>query len=145
MKNAFSTILCRNLAVLFLIAGVLTSCNKDKKEPEPDLATRVSGTYRYSELSYNGSTIPGDQTNLKGSVVVTMLTPSKVKMKLDIRLKANDAEFMVLEASDVEVVQSGNTVDLFHGSDRIGGITGKKMTINGVDEDNVMFTISAEK
>ncbi len=144
MKTTFSSLVCRNLAVLFVILSVLTSCGKDKK-PEPDLATRVSGTYRYSELTYDGNTIPGEQTNLKGNIVVSVQTPSKVKMKLDIRLKANSAEFMVLEASDVELVQSESTVDLFYESERIGRITGNKMVINGVDEDDVSFTISAVK
>lgn len=132
----------RNLAALFVILSLLTSCEEDKDEPAPDLATQVSGTYQYKELSYDGTTIPGEQTNLKGTILLSALSATEVKIKLDIRLKSTNEEFMVIEASGVNVVKSGDAIDLFYDSERIAGVKGNKITLNGVDEDGVNFTIS---
>lgn len=135
----------RSLAALFVILFMLTSCEEDKDEPAPDLATQVAGTYQYKELSYDGTTIPGEQTNLKGTIRISAVSATEVKIRLDIRLKSTNEEFMVIEASGVNVVKSGDTIDLFYDSERIAGVKGNKITLNGVDEDGVDFTISGVK
>lgn len=134
----------RTITAMFLITFLVASCSK-KKDPEPDLATRVSGTYTYSELTFGGNTLSADQTNLKGTIVVSALSADRVKVKLDIRLKSNNEEFMVVEASDVMLIDSASSVDLIYNSERIAGITGNKITINGVDETGASFTIAGVK
>ncbi len=145
MKTIFSANVWRTVTAMLLIAFLAASCSKKKNDPEPDLATKVSGTYTYSELSYGGNTLPADQTNLKGTIVLSVLSPDKVKVKLDIRLKSNNEEFLVVEASDVTLINSASSVDLIYNSERIAGVTGNKITINGVDEDGTSFTIAGVK
>ena len=130
---------------MFVIMSLLTSCKEDKDEPAPDLATQVSGTYHYKELSYDGTTIPGEQTNLKGTIQVTALSATEVKIKLDIRLKSTNAEFMIVEAAGVNVVKSDSDIDLFYDSEQIASVKGNKIILNGVDDDGVHFTISGVK
>jgi len=133
--------------VLFLLlltsSSLLTACRKDGDDPAPDLASRISGTYRYSELSYDGNTIPADQTNLKGTILITRRNESFVNVKLDIRLKSTNEEFMVMEVADVQLNEAAGTVDLIYESERVAGITGDKLTIKSVDEEGVFFTLSA--
>lgn len=145
MKTVFFANVWRTITAMLLVAFLVASCGKKKNDPEPDLATRVSGIYQYSELSYGGNTLSADQTNLKGTIVVSKLSEDKVKVKLDIRLKSNNEEFMVVEASDVMLINSANSVDLIYNSERIAGIAGSKITINGVDEDGTSFTIAGVK
>ncbi|MBX2952348.1 MAG: hypothetical protein KF870_07570 [Leadbetterella sp.] len=73
------------------------------------------------------------------------MSATEVKIKLDIRLKSTNAEFMVVEASGVNVVKSGDAVDFFYDSERIAGVKGNKIILNGVDDDGVHFTISGVK
>lgn len=135
----------RSLVALLIVLSLLTSCKKDKDEPAPDLAMQVSGTYQYKEMSYDGTTIPGEQTNLKGTIRLSPVSETEVKIRLDIRLKSTNEEFMVVEVSGVNVVKSEGEIDLFYDSERIAGVKGNRITINGVDDDGVNFTISGVK
>ncbi len=145
MKTVFSSNVWCTITAMLLITFLAASCSKKKNDPEPDLATKVSGTYKYSELSHSGKTLPADDTNLKGTITVSRLSEDKVKIALDLRLKSNNEAFMVIEASDVTVINSASSVDLIYNGERIAGVVGKKITINGVDEDGTSFTIAGEK
>lgn len=146
MKTIFYANVWRTITAMFLITFLVSSCSKSKKDdPNPDLATRVSGTYQFSELAYGGNTLPAAQTNLKGTIVLSALSADKVKVNVDIRLRSNNEEFMVAEVSDIMVVDSNGDVNLMYNSQRIGGIAGSKITVRGVDETGLEFAISAVK
>jgi hypothetical protein len=132
---------------LLLSATLFSACKKSGVDPQPaDLATRVAGQYTFSELSYNGKTLPASQTNLKGSVTITRSTASTVEMALDIRMKSTGEEFMVVTADDIEVSEaSGGDVSFRYEGERIASLSGSKLTINGEDEDNVPFKLTATK
>jgi len=60
-------------------------------------------------------------------------------------LFASVEEFTVIEASGINVVKSDDAIDLYYDSERIAGGKGNKITLNGVDDDGVNFTISGVK
>lgn len=144
MKHVFRF---RFVWLALLLSTTLFSACKKAADPAPaDLATRVAGQYTFSELSYNGKTLPASQTNLKGSVTLTRSTPTTVAMALDIRLKSTGDEFMVISADNVEVSEaSGGEVSFRYEGERIATLSGSKLTINGEDDDNVPFKLSATK
>jgi hypothetical protein len=131
---------------LLLSASLLTACKKEAEPAPADLATRVAGQYTFSELAYDGKTLPASQTNLKGKVDVTRQTGNTVTMALDIRLKSTNDEFMVLTADGVEVVDAGSAgVSFRYQGEQVATLNSNKLTINGEDDNNVPFRISATK
>ncbi|MBO0952596.1 hypothetical protein [Fibrella forsythiae] len=136
--------------MLAFMLGILmfTSCKKDNDttpSPMADLATRIAGQYTYSELSYGGKTRPADQTDMKGSIVVTRKTATTVNMVLDFRIKSSGEEFLVLSADDVQVTETGGEVSFMYQGSKVGILKANKLTINGEDDANVPFGISATK
>ena len=132
---------------LLLSATLFTACKKEKDPaPAADLATRVAGKYTYSELSYNGKILPASQTNLKGDVTVTRQTATTVSLALNILTKSANEEFMVLSADGVDVSEAtGGEVSFRYQGQQVGTLSGNKLTINGEDESNVPFHLSATK
>ncbi len=133
---------------LLLSTILFSACKKNNVEPvaPADAATQAAGKYTYSELSYDGKTLPANQTNLKGTIDVTRQTGSTVTMTLDIRQKSGNDEFMVFTANDINVSEEGNgNLSFRFDGEQIGALKGNKLTINGEDDNNVRFTISATK
>ena len=132
---------------LLLSTTLFTACKKQNVDPQPaDAATQAAGKYTYSELSYNGKTLPSDQTNLKGTITVTRQTGSTVTMDLNIRQKSSNDEFMVFSADDIDVTDAGNgNLSFRYDGEQIGTLEGNKLVINGEDDSNVRFTIGATK
>ena len=131
---------------LLLSAGLFTACKKEADPAPADLATRVAGQYTFSELAYDGKTLPASQTNLKGKVDVTRQTATTVAMALDIRLKSTNDEFMVLTADGVDVVDAGSAgISFRYHGEQVATLNNNKLTINGEDDNNVPFRLSATK
>ena len=132
---------------LLLGTTLFTACKKPPVEPvTPDAATQSVGTYTYSALTYNGSTIPADQTTLKGTIRIMRLTATTVSMSIDIRQKADGSEFIVGALSSVNVVDGGSgTLSLTYQGDSIATVAGNKLTVESEDEDGVPFSLIATK
>ena len=145
MKNLFNSIRFKLLALL--VITTLASCEKDKKDPEPapDVATKVSGKYVFSEMNYKGKDIPADETNLKGDIVITRSTESTVDVELNIRSKNTNEDFMVYTVEDVNLTESNGNIDLYYEGEQVAQIKNKKLIISGVDEVGERFSISAVK
>lgn len=137
----------RSLLLALLVAFSFTACKKgNDPAPAADLATRVAGQYTYSELAYGGKTLPADQTNLKGTITITRQTASTISMDLNIRQKSTNDEFMVLSADGMDVSESGSgDVSFRYEGEQVAVLKGNKLTVNGEDDDNVKFSLSATK
>lgn len=137
----------RHFCLLLLLMGVsLASCKKEHDSIAPDAASAVAGKYTYSELSYGGKTLPADQTDLKGTLSLVRQTASQITFKIDVRIKSSNEEFLVENVEDVEVAELGNgAYGLRYEGEEFAQVKGNKVSIKGVDEDNVKFTISATK
>lgn len=132
--------------LIILMTVVFSSCKKDKDIVAPDAATAIAGQYSYAELTYNGKTLPANQTDLKGSVTLNRQTESMVEIALDIRMKSSNSEFLVGSLDDVVVADQGNgTYSLSYEGEEFAQIKGKKLTFKGEDVDGVPFTIGATK
>ncbi len=137
----------RRITLLMLLAtAALTSCKKDKDAVAPDAATSVAGNYTYSELTFNGNTLPAAETNLKGSISLTRQTATQVTINVNLRSKSDNSEFIVENVDGVEVADLGSgSYGLRYDSEEFAQVKGNKLTLKGVDEDGVTFTITATK
>jgi hypothetical protein len=132
--------------LMLLFAAALSSCKKDEDPGPVDPATTVAGSYAYSELTFNGQTLPGDKTDLKGSVTLTRQSATLVKVEANIRLKSSNAEFIVADVEGVEVADLGSgSYGLRYEAEEFAQVKGSKLTLKGVDEEGVNFTITATK
>lgn len=143
--NSFFSFRCSALLV-FLFAASLTACKKDNADPAPDLASRVAGTYTFSELATGGKTYQAKDTNLKGSISVNRQTATTVSIAVNIRLKSTDETFLDDSADDVTVVDMGSgAVEYRLNSTVIAKGSTNKLSISGEDEDGVALTLTATK
>lgn len=144
MKNVFNF---NNLLAMFIIAVSFTACTKDKEDdiPAPDVATQVSGKYVFSELEFDGQTVPADKSNLKGDIKITKNTETTIDAVLNIRSKTDNSEFMVYDVTGISLVESAGNIDLIYDGERVAQIKGKKIIVNGTDDVGVDFTITATR
>lgn len=135
----------RSALLAFLFAVSLTACKKSEMAPAPDLASRVSGQYTYSELTSGGKTYPANQTNLAGGIKITRQTATTVSMAVTFTLKTGEtyAEDSVDNVTVTET--SSSTVEFRSGSYVIARATGNKISIDGDGPDGEAVTISATK
>ncbi|WP_337045113.1 hypothetical protein [Emticicia sp. 17c] len=132
------------LGVLAIFTLLLGSC-KNHDSPTPDLATQAAGNYNFTEIVFQGQTIPASETSIKGSIQITRKTDSTVDVKLNIRQKATNDEFMVEFVEGVVVSPGSGTIDLFYEGERVAQIKDKKLMVNSVDEAGESFTLVAVK
>ncbi|MEO6287469.1 MAG: hypothetical protein ABIN80_21290 [Dyadobacter sp.] len=143
MKNLFSI---KHIAALFILLISVSSCKDDKDEVAPaDLATKVSGKYIFSELEFEGKTVPADESNLKGDIQITKKTATTIDASLNIRSKSTNEEFMVYDVSDIEVSETSGTIDLIYEGEKVARIKGKKIIISATDDSGTDFTLTATR
>jgi len=144
MKTYFSFYRPLMLAILFVAS--LSACKKNNTDPAPDLASRVAGTYSYSELVAGGQTYPASKTDLKGTMNVTRQSATTVSIIVDFRIKSTNEVFLQDSADDVTVVDagSGNIEYRLNGNVIAKGTT-SKLSITGEDNSGAELTISATK
>lgn len=136
----------RSALLVLLVAASLSACKKEKDTPAPDLASQVSGTYNFSELTTGGKKYPASETNLKGTMKVSRQTATTVSIDVAINLKSTGEAFIEDSADDVTVVDAGNgSVEYRLNGNVIAKGSNNKLSISGEDSDGVELTVSATK
>ncbi|RRB06307.1 hypothetical protein [Larkinella rosea] len=145
IKIPFSTF--RAVWLILFVAYSFTACKNDTDPaPAPDLATQTAGLYTYSELAYSTKTVSADHTNLKGTITITRQTETTVSLDVKIRVKSDGSDFMVVTVDDVELMEtSSGTFALHYDGEHVGMVKGNTVKIEGIDEEQVKFTITAIK
>ncbi len=125
--------------ILFSIAG----CKKDKKDPEPELAARASGTFTASKFTYGGVNIP----LVSGTEIIIVLQKATSEtvtgtMKYKIGGQAQPDEALgTLIVKDA----GGSGVDYYESSSRVGNLSkDNQLTLSG-NADGAFFEIIATK
>ncbi len=133
---------------LLLGTTLFTACKHPPVDPvvPADAATQSAGMYTYSALSYDGITVPADQTTLKGTIRIVRQTATTVAMSINIRQKADDSEFIVGSLAEVIVADNGSgKLSLTYKGDPLATIVDNKLTIAGEDEKGVSFSLVATR
>lgn len=134
------------LGLLMVLSLLLTSCGKDKEnDPAPDLAAKIAGTYSFTEIIFQGETIPAIETSVKGNIKITRATESTVDVDLNIRQKSTNDEFMVELVKGVVVSPGNGTIDLFFEGKKVAEVKGNRLSVNSADGDDEPFTLVATK
>lgn len=118
------------------------ACKKDK-DPDPDLATRASGTFIASKFTYGGVNIP----LVSGTEIVIVFQRTdaeSVTGTMKVRLEGQsepDEPLGTLAVKDA----GPSGVDLYEAGRRIGNVSkDKQLTLSG-DAEGVFFEIIAKK
>ena len=144
MKNAFNF---RHIITLLILLVAVTACQDDNDTPAPaaDLATSVSGRYVFTELSFQGKTVPAIESDLEGDIRIKKNTANTIDASLDITSKSSGEDFMVYDVTGIEISDESGTIDLVYEGERVAQIKGKKIIINGTDEAGVDFKLAASR
>jgi hypothetical protein len=136
----------RSALLVLLVAASLSACKKENSDAAPDLASRVAGSYNFSELVTGGKSYPASETNLKGTMNVTRQTATTVSIDVAIKLKSTNEFFIEDSADNVAVVDAGSgKVEYRLNGNVIATSNGNKLSISGEDDNGVDLTVSATK
>lgn len=128
---------------IFLILFLSTSffaCQKDKdKDPAPELAAQVAGSYKVTELNVDGVKKP-----LNGAVITVQLdkfsaevVTAKMKAKID-GVSEPDEDLGTLNLKN-----SGSTgIDIYEGTEKVGSVKSNKLNIFVVFENQEIEMIA---
>lgn len=130
----------------FLLMGLifvsLAGCKKDK-DPEPDLATRASGTFIASKFIYGGVNIlliNGTEIAIVFQKASAETVTGTIKFKVEGEVQP-DEPLGMLTVKDA----GASGVDLYESSTRIGNVSkDNQLTLSG-DAEGVFFEIVAKK
>lgn len=135
----------KSLMAGFIVLALLVSSCKEKEKINPDLAAQVAGNYSFTEIEFQGETIPALETSVKGSVKVIRSAEFTVDVDLNMRQKTTNDEFMIELVKGVILSPGNGTTDLMYNGKKVGQIKGDKLFINSVDGDNEPFTLVCTK
>ena len=114
------------LLILFL-STLFFACEEDKaKDPAPELAAQVAGTYKVTELNVDGTNKP-----LNGAAITVLLdkfsaevVTAKMKLKLD-GVSEPDEDLGTLNLKN-----AGSTgIDIYEGTEKVGSVRSNKLNI----------------
>lgn len=117
----------KKIFLILFLSTLFFACEEDKdKNPTPELAAQVAGTYRVTELNVDGTNKP-----LDGAVITVQLdkfsaevVTAKMKLKLD-GVPEPDEDLGTLNLKN-----AGSTgIDIYEGTEKVGSVKSSKLNI----------------
>ncbi|MCF2491216.1 hypothetical protein [Dyadobacter sp. CY347] len=117
----------KKIFLILFLSTLFFACKKDKdKDPAPELAAQVAGTYKVTELNVDGVKRP-----LNGSLITVHLdkfsaevVTAKMKAKVD-GVSEPDEDLGTLNLKN-----SGSTgIDIYEGTEKVGSVKSNKLNI----------------
>lgn len=132
-------------AVLLFTSFLLVVSCKKTEAPDPDLASKVMGTYKVAMVSIPGSNQPIVVT---GGTVVLFRNGAALD-KVDITLSYATAGTMgstsFSETRTLSLQQSGNAIDLLNGTTKIGSWVANTLTFTDYPFNNSTVSFTATR
>lgn len=123
----------KKIFLILFLSTLFFACQKDKdKDPAPELAAQVAGSYKVTELNVDGVKKP-----LNGAVITVQLdkfsaevVTAKMKAKID-GVSEPDEDLGTLNLKN-----SGSTgIDIYEGTEKVGSVKSNKLNIFVVFEN----------
>ncbi|MCF2501436.1 hypothetical protein [Dyadobacter chenhuakuii] len=123
----------KKIFLILFLSTLFFACQKDKdKDPAPELAAQVAGSYKVTELNVDGVKKP-----LNGAVITVQLdkfsaevVTAKMKAKID-GVSEPDEDLGTLDLKN-----SGSTgIDIYEGTEKVGSVKSNKLNIFVVFEN----------
>ena len=130
----------KKIFLILFLSTLFFACEEDKdKNPAPELAAQVAGTYHVTKLNVDGNNRP-----LNGAVITVQLdkfsaevVAAKMKLKLD-GVSEPDEDLGTLNLKN-----AGSTdVDIYEGTEKIGSVKSGKLNIFVVFDDQEIEMIA---
>ncbi|MCF2491715.1 hypothetical protein [Dyadobacter chenhuakuii] len=130
----------KKIFLILFLSTLFFACQKDKdKDPAPELAAQVAGSYKVTELNVDGVKKP-----LNGAVITVQLdkfsaevVTAKMKAKID-GVSEPDEDLGTLNLKN-----SGSTgIDIYEGSEKVGSVKSNKLNIFVVFENQEIEMIA---
>ncbi|WP_229204166.1 hypothetical protein [Dyadobacter alkalitolerans] len=130
----------KKIFLILFLSTLFFACEKDKdKDPAPELAAQVAGTYKVTELN-----VDGVKTPLNGAVITVQLDKFSAevvtaKMKANIDGVSEPDE----DLGTLNLKNSGSTgIDIYEGTEKVGSVKSNKLNIFVVFEDQEIEMIA---
>lgn len=131
--------------ILFAVFAIfIAGCSKKEVDPvEVDLGAQISGTYTASKYVENGIvySLPDQSIGMSAGVKLTRISNTKATGLITITALGVTAE----DGGDVDLKKSGDRIELYDGSTKVGYVEGSKIYIEEVDDDGTTYKIEASK
>ncbi|MCF2516344.1 hypothetical protein [Dyadobacter sp. CY351] len=130
----------KKIFLILFLSTLFFACQKDKdKDPAPELAAQVAGSYKVTELNVDGVKKP-----LNGAVITVQLdkfsaevVTAKMKAKID-GVSEPDEDLGTLNLKN-----SGSTgIDIYEGTEKVGSVKSNKLNIFVVFENQEIEMIA---
>lgn len=130
----------KKIFLILFLSTLFFACEEDKdKDPVPELAAQVAGTYHVTKLNVDGNNRP-----LNGAVITVQLdkfsaevVAAKMKLKLD-GVSEPDEDLGTLNLKN-----AGSTgIDIYEGTEKIGSVKSGKLNIFVVFDDQEIEMIA---
>ncbi|AQG78126.1 hypothetical protein [Spirosoma montaniterrae] len=130
----------KNFLIAFLLLFTVAAClpNRDKDDPEPELA----GTYNLTSFRVNNQEFITANTGVTGTIVVTR--PSDTRISLTLSLRGN-GQTQTDNLGEIEIRKaSGRNYDMYESGTRLGSINGTDLNFD-ISDGSDRIVVAARK
>jgi len=133
----------KKIILLLTLVAFTFSC-KDKNDPEPELSSRVQGTYKATKLRIDGTNVPLTEGR-SITLVLSKTTANEVNGVM--KYTTADGDSGADDLGDVTLKDKGeNGIDLFDGSEKVGHWSKDNiLTVTVIDEGSEVEIIASKK
>ncbi|QDK83185.1 hypothetical protein EXU85_33115 [Spirosoma sp. KCTC 42546] len=131
--------------LLVLIICLLAGCKKTETVPDPDMASRVSGRYAVTTITITGNSQP--ITVVNGTVIMVRngVALDTVDLTLSYATASTSGSSTFSETKTITLQQSGNAIDLYSGTTKVGSWTTALLTVTNYPFNNTTVSFTAAK
>lgn len=128
-----------------LLICFLAGCKKTETAPDPDMASRVSGRYAVTTVTITGNSQP--ITVVNGTVIMVRngVALDTVDLTLSYATASTSGSSTFSETKTITLQQSGNAIDLYSGTTKVGSWTTALLTITNYPFNNTTVSFTATK
>ncbi|QMW02406.1 hypothetical protein [Spirosoma foliorum] len=125
----------------------LTGCKKTESIPAPDpnLASAISGRYIVTTITASGSTQPISIVNGLVVIVPTGTALDVVNVTLSYMTASASGSTAFSELKTLSLQRSGNAIDLYSGTTKVGSWTSTSLTFTNYPFNNSTVSFTATK
>ncbi|MCF0052973.1 hypothetical protein LXM25_23090 [Dyadobacter sp. LJ53] len=132
----------KKIFLILFLSTLFFACEKDKdndKDPAPELAAQVAGTYKVSELRVDGTNEP-----LNGAIITVHLDKFSAEVvTAKMKIKADGVSEPDEDLGTLTLKNAGSIgIDIYEGTDKVGSVKSNKLNFFVVFEGQELEMIA---
>ncbi|MVM40069.1 hypothetical protein GO730_24680 [Spirosoma sp. HMF3257] len=133
------------LAILVISLSFVTGCKKTESVPDPDMASRVAGRYAVTAVTIGSGSQPTTVTGGTVIVVRNGVALDRIDLTLSYATAGTSGSSTFSETKTISLQQSGNAIDLYSGTTKVGTWTTALLTITNYPFNSSTVSFTAAK